>query len=171
ELLLLSCLNPVPTPLPLAGAGVDAKRRGWGQIQLEPQEAKEGMENTMRQTLLTLAREARHRPTLAENDLWERLRDHRCEGLHFRRQEIIGPFRLDFYCRRVKLVVEVDGSIHETESVQRRDIDRQQILEQEFGIYFLRVTNEDVQDHIDAVIAQISKTASLLLPSAATNSK
>ncbi len=113
------------------------------------------MENTNQQMLRTLAREARRSPTSAEKQLWERLRDHRCGGLHFRRQEIIGPFRLDFYCRKVKLAIEVDGSIHETESVQRRDRDRQQILEQEFGIQFLRVTNEEVQQQPDAVIARI----------------
>ncbi len=117
----------------------------------------------MRQMLRTLAREARHTPTPAEKDLWERLRDHRCGGLHFRRQDSVGPFRLDFYCRKVKLAVEVDGSIHQVESVQRRDTDRQQILEQEFGIRFLRVTNEDVRRRIEEVVAQIQTLAAKLV--------
>lgn len=80
--------------------------------------------NAMRLLLRTLARQARHRPTQAENEIWPRLRDHRCHGLHLRRQDAIGPFRLDFYCRGIKLVVEVDGSVHQVESVQRRDTDR-----------------------------------------------
>ena len=122
------------------------------------------MENTNRQMLRTLAREARCAPTPAEKELWERLRDHRCGGLHFRRQEIVGPFRLDFYCRKAKLAVEVDGGIHETESVQRRDRDRQQILEQEFGIRFLRVTNEDVRHRPEEVIAQILALTAHLTP-------
>ncbi len=117
----------------------------------------------MRQMLRTLAREARHTPTPAEKDLWERLRDHRCGGLHFRRQDSVGPFRLDFYCRKVKLAVEVDGSIHQVESVQRRDTDRQQILEQEIGICFLRVTNEDVRHRIEKVVAQIQTLATELI--------
>ena len=121
------------------------------------------MEESMRQTLRTLAREARHLPTPAEKALWQRLRDHRCSGLHFRRQDIVGPFRLDFYCRSLKLAVEVDGSIHEIIAVQRRDCDRQEILEQEFGICFLRVTNEDVRYRIEATIAQISALATHLL--------
>ena len=117
------------------------------------------MEESMRQTLQSLARQARHTPTPAENEIWQRLRDHRCHGLHFRRQDSIGPFRLDFYCRSIKLAVEVDGSVHQIESVQRRDTERQQILEDEFGICFLRTTNEDVRCRIETVITQISTLA------------
>ena len=119
--------------------------------------------NAARLLLRTLARQARYLPTPAEKELWERLRDHRCYGLHFRRQEIIGPFRLDFYCRSIKLAVEVDGSIHGVESVQRRDADRQQILEQEFGICFLRVTNDEVCCHAGSITAQIGTLAAHLL--------
>jgi len=97
-----------------------------------------------RELLKTLAREARREQTPAEKRLWELLRDHHCGRLHFRRQKVMGPFRLDVHCRQVCLAIEVDGSIHEEEGVQQRDADRQQILEQEFGIRFLRVTNEDV---------------------------
>jgi very-short-patch-repair endonuclease len=121
------------------------------------------MEETMRHMLRTLAREARHSLTPAEKDLWERLRDHRCSGLHFRRQEVIGPFRLDFYCHAVKLAVEVDGSIHQVESVQRCDSERQEILEQEFGICFLRVTNEDIRRRLEKVVTQIQMLANELI--------
>ena len=117
---------------------------------------------TTRQLLKVLAREARHTPTLAEKELWERLRDHRCHGLHFRRQDSIGPFRLDFYCRSIKLAVEVDGSIHESAAIQRRDSDRQQILEQEFGVCFLRVSNTDVLQDMGKVIIQICTLAAHL---------
>ncbi len=120
------------------------------------------MEESMQQTLRTLARQARHTPTPAEKELWERLRDHRCHGLHFRRQDGVGPFRLNFYCRPLKLAVEVDGSIHEVGSVQRRDADRQQILEQEFGIRFLRVTNDEVRYQSENVIACIGALAAHL---------
>ena len=133
------------------------------------------MEETMRQTLLALARQARHSPTPAENTLWERLRDHRCGGLHFRRQEIVGPSRLDFSCRRAKLAVEklaveVDGSVHQIESVQRRDTDRQQILEQEFSIHFLRVTNDDVRYRLEQIITDIkTRTAYLIAATSHTS--
>ena len=119
-------------------------------------------DNNTRQMLRTLARQARHTPTPAEKELWERLRDHRCHGLHFRRQDTVGPFRLDFYCRSLKLAVEVDGSVHEVESVQRRDADRQQILEQEFGICFVRLTNNDVRDHLEQIVDKIGAFAAYL---------
>ena len=119
--------------------------------------------NNVRLLLRILARQARHIPTPAENDLWQRLRDHQCCGLHFRRQDPVGPFRLDFYCRSVKLAVEVDGSIHQIESVQRRDTDRQKILEDDFGICFLRVTNNEVRYSLESVIAQISALAAFRL--------
>ncbi len=121
----------------------------------------EGRQRQSREMLQGLAREARRAPTLAERRLWELLRDHRCGGLHFRRQDIIGPFRVDFFCRRLKLVIEVDGSIHEQEDVQRHDAGRQQILEADFGIQFLRVTNEDVLQRPQNVVASIQALTDL----------
>ena len=109
--------------------------------------------------LKALAREARREPTPAEAQLWEMLRDHRCGGLHFRRQKVTNPFRLDFYCCQTQLAIEVDGSIHEEESVHRRDLDRQQALEQELGVRFLRVTNEDVLCHPQQTLARILHAA------------
>lgn len=112
-----------------------------------------------REMLKTLAREARREQTPAEKRLWEILRDHRCGGLHFRRQEVIGPFRLDFYCRKLRLAIEVDGSVHEEESVAWRDVGRQHILEQEFGIRFLRVTNEEVLEGTQQTRERVLSTA------------
>ena len=94
--------------------------------------------------LQALAREARRLPTQAEKALWEMVRDRRCGGLRFRRQVIIGPFRLDFYCPAARLAVEIDGSVHQQPEVRNRDVDRQTIIEQEFGLRFLRLHNEDV---------------------------
>ena len=97
-----------------------------------------------RRMLWALARQARKEPTPAEWRLWEMVRDHRCGGLGFRRQPLVGPFRPDFYCPAKKFAVEVDGGIHQEPEVIRWDQDRQQILEADFKIRFLRVTNEDV---------------------------
>ena len=59
------------------------------------------------------ARTMRHEPTRAERVLWELLKARRCGGYKFRRQHSIGPYIADFYCKAAKLVVELDGSIHE----------------------------------------------------------
>ncbi len=59
------------------------------------------------------ARELRQRATEAEQMLWERVRNRRLGGLKFRRQHPLGPYIVDFYCAEHRLVVEVDGPIHE----------------------------------------------------------
>ncbi len=116
-------------------------------------------QDSNRVDLHALAREARRMPTPAEKVLWEMVRDHRCGGLHFRRQAIIGPFRVDFYCPAARLAVEVDGSVHQEPAVQKRDADRQEILEQQFGLRFLRLSNEDVLQRPQEAIQRILTAA------------
>ena len=65
------------------------------------------------------ARRFRRQMTDSEKLLWSRLRGNRLLGLHFRRQHVIRGFIVDFYCHAAKLVVEIDGRIHE----ERADAD------------------------------------------------
>ena len=58
------------------------------------------------------ARRLRKQMTEAEKRLWERLRGNRVDGVHFRRQQIIDGFIVDFYCHAAGLVIEIDGQIH-----------------------------------------------------------
>ncbi|HEY9766381.1 MAG TPA: DUF559 domain-containing protein, partial [Chroococcales cyanobacterium] len=62
------------------------------------------------------AREFRKEPTPSESLLWEALRKGRLDGRRFRQQQPIGHFIVDFYCPSEKLVVEVDGPIHEQQT-------------------------------------------------------
>jgi very-short-patch-repair endonuclease len=59
------------------------------------------------------AKELRKSMTNAEELLWQRLRNRNWRGLKFRRQCPIGPFIADFYCAQFRLVIEIDGGIHE----------------------------------------------------------
>ena len=59
------------------------------------------------------ARDLRHNATSPEQRLWSVLRGRRLGGLKFRRQEPIDQYIVDFGCRELKLVVELDGSSHE----------------------------------------------------------
>ena len=59
-----------------------------------------------------LARSFRRNPTKAEGVLWQALRRHQVLNLHFRRQQIIDGYVADFYCEKLRLVVEADGKIH-----------------------------------------------------------
>jgi very-short-patch-repair endonuclease len=111
------------------------------------------------------ARELRHDMTSAERVLWEHLRGHRADGLHFRRQHVIRGFIVDFYCHAARLVVEVDGAIHD----QQRDADteRDTILIAN-GYRMLRVTNDEVLAQLDDVLERIHSLCSdaqlLLVP-------
>ena len=63
--------------------------------------------------LYQYGRELRQSATNAEKILWEYLRNRKLEGLKFRRQHPIDKFIADFYCHEKKLVVELDGAVHD----------------------------------------------------------
>ena len=101
---------------------------------------------------LANARELRKNLTLAEAALWKRLRAGRFLGLHFRRQHILGPYIVDFYCASRRLAIELDGDVHvgrETADEKRSDWLRSQ------GVEVLRFWNNDVHQEMDHVLAAI----------------
>ncbi|MCD6069116.1 MAG: type restriction enzyme [Bacteroidetes bacterium] len=89
------------------------------------------------------ARKLRKKSTTAEDLFWKIVRNRKLLNLKIRRQHPIGPFFADFYCHELLLVIEIDGSIHESEEIKKRDKRREQYLLQE-GFRVLRFTNEDV---------------------------
>ncbi|MBI2552776.1 endonuclease domain-containing protein [Candidatus Uhrbacteria bacterium] len=101
----------------------------------------------------------RSRMTRSEKILWYYLRGSNVEGYKFRRQQGIGPHVVDFYCPRVKLVVELDGDSHYQEGAKRRDAQRQKFIEAQ-GIRVLRFTDNDVCENVGEVIAGIIKELS-----------
>ncbi|WP_083811515.1 endonuclease domain-containing protein [Asticcacaulis biprosthecium] len=70
---------------------------------------------------LALAKEMRRELTTPEFLLWDRLKHRDGDGIAFRRQHPKGPYILDFYCHKVKLYVEVDGALHDSDRDERRD--------------------------------------------------
>jgi very-short-patch-repair endonuclease len=100
----------------------------------------------------TRARELRQHMTPAERTLWRHLRAHQLSGLHFRRQEVIHGFIVDFYCAQTRLIIEVDGPIHNPQT--GADQERDAILTAA-GNRILRVTNDDVRYHLPTVLARI----------------
>lgn len=104
---------------------------------------------------ITRARVMRKAPTKAEKLLWDRLRAHRLNGLGFRRQATIGSFVVDFVCNEFKLVVEVDGPVHDEDEQIEFDAERTRIIE-EGGFIVIRVKEHVVRDGIDHVVTWIS---------------
>jgi very-short-patch-repair endonuclease len=108
------------------------------------------------------AKELRKCETGAEKILWARLHKNQIMGLQFRRQHPINRFIADFYCARIKLVIEVDGSIHELPENQDYDIGRSEILN-DFGIKVIRFSNEQIIEDIEEVISNIEKIVKRLM--------
>jgi very-short-patch-repair endonuclease len=100
------------------------------------------------------AREFRREMTPAEKHLWAAIRYDQCDGLRFLRQRPMGAYVLDFYCAEKKLAVEVDGSIHLDPEVAENDRIRQEALESERGVRFLRLTNDEVLESSPAQLRQ-----------------
>jgi len=101
------------------------------------------------------ARALRHSPTHAESLMWEYLRQ-RPFGLKFRRQHPISIYIADFYCHKLKLIIEIDGDVHADPDVAAKDRERQKNLEAE-GISFLRFTNGQVDQQMDEVQNTLEK--------------
>lgn len=104
------------------------------------------------QSLKLLARQMRHKPTPAEDALWQCLRNRRLHGAKFRRQYAIERFIVDFICLEHRLIIEVDGTIHDVQ--QDYDAVRQTFLEAQ-GFRVVRFTNDDVLHSLDAVVKAI----------------
>ncbi len=107
------------------------------------------------------AKALRENMTQSESLLWEVLRNNNL-GVRFKAQHPIDIFIADFYCHKHRLVIEVDGGVHETQ----KDYDDGRTAEMEsYGIRVIRFRNEDVLSNLDGVIEQIKlKIASCSLP-------
>jgi very-short-patch-repair endonuclease len=70
---------------------------------------------------IAFARNLRQRSRSYEQLLWQLLRNRQRCGMKFRRQHPLGVYTADFYCAEAKLVVEVDGSPHQTIEGKRKD--------------------------------------------------
>lgn len=98
------------------------------------------------------ARELRRDMTPAERLLWARLRANRLQGFHFRRQQIIEPYIVDFFCHQAGLIIEVDGDVH----AGQQDYDRLREEQlQAHGLRVLRFTNREVVNQLDEVLHTI----------------
>ena len=101
------------------------------------------------------AKELRQKMTSAEKILWQHLRAKRFHGLKFRRQQIIAGFIVDFYCHSLRLIIEVDGKIHNKQKEQ--DLERESILKAK-GLQVIRFTNQQVIEDVETVLRAIALT-------------
>ena len=100
---------------------------------------------------LQRAKELRQDMTPAEKVLWDELRANKL-GVHFRRQQVIAGFIVDFYCHIAALVIEVDGDIHDLQ--QEEDARREKALS-ELGLRVVRFRNDEVTKNLLVVVEKI----------------
>jgi very-short-patch-repair endonuclease len=92
--------------------------------------------------------------TDAESKLWSRIRRKQIPGIQFYRQKVIGPYIVDFFCHKAKLVIEVDGGQHFEPAGLKMDEHRDEYLKN-LGLNVLRFNNLDVLKNMDGVLRMI----------------
>ncbi len=107
------------------------------------------------------ARVLRLEQTPAEERLWEALRDRRLDGLKIRRQHPVGPYVLDFCVPSIRLAIELDGAVHETQG--EADAAREAWLRVS-GYAILRFPNEAIFADLPAVLDTVRAAAHVRLP-------
>ncbi len=100
------------------------------------------------------AKRLRDNMTAAERVLWEALQKNKASGFRFKPQHPISYFVADFYCHSARLVVELDGSVHDATDQLEYDTNRTYMLE-ELGLRVIRFRNEEVLSDINSVLVRI----------------
>ena len=101
-------------------------------------------------------KELRNNPTKAEVRLWKALRKSQVEQRKFRRQHSIENYIVDFYCPSEKLIIEVDGEVHENFVNKEYDNIRTKRLN-ELGCRVIRFTNQDINKNLELVLEAIKQ--------------
>lgn len=101
---------------------------------------------------LNLAKEMRSNMTVSEKILWEKLRRNQVLNLHFRRQQILDGFIVDFYCSKARLVIEVDGEVHKNQ--EEYDKLREDVLIKR-NLMVVRFSNNSILNDLQDVMQKI----------------
>jgi very-short-patch-repair endonuclease len=96
----------------------------------------------------------RHAPAVTEKHFWNEVRDRKLGGFKFRRQVLIGPYIPDYVCAEKKLIVELDGVLHEDR--KGYDARRDAYLELE-GYRVIRFKNEDLLHDMSGTLEYIRR--------------
>lgn len=105
-----------------------------------------------------LAHALRHRPTPTERHAWTLLRNRRILGLKFRRQYVLHGFNVDFCCLSERIIIELEGDVHDREEQRAYDRARAEFLEAA-GYRVIRVRNREVNaERLETVLRQVLGT-------------
>jgi hydroxymethylglutaryl-CoA lyase len=101
----------------------------------------------------------RANPTPAEDLLWSYLCKNQLNYLRFKRQHPINPYIADFYCHSVKLVIELDGSIHQLPEIIQNDLEKEDFIKTN-GLKIIRFTNQEIFKNINKILNNIKELTS-----------
>ena len=108
-----------------------------------------------RKELKPIREKLRKNLTPAEAFLWNHLKSRKLEGRRFTKQHSIGNYIVDFYCASEKLIIELDGEVHNNETAAQYDLKRTQFLNT-LGYTVLRFENKMVFDVLPSVLQEIT---------------
>jgi 5-methyltetrahydrofolate--homocysteine methyltransferase len=141
----------ISPPTPEGGAPDFVDKYGWETAGSE-----------LYSVLKEKAKEMRNKPTEAEKMLWNVLSNKGIENYKFRRQHIVGEYIVDFICLEKRLIVEVDGAVHNDVSQIEHDKQRTEWLESK-GFKVIRFTNNQVLSDFFNTIEKIRKELNTIL--------
>jgi very-short-patch-repair endonuclease len=101
--------------------------------------------------LKKFSRKLRTNQTPAERKLWKYIRRNQINNLRFTRQKPIGKYIADFYCHKLKLVIEIDGDRHFKNKEPEKDKIRDKFFKNQ-GLKVVRFNNLDVYKNIEGVL-------------------
>ena len=104
--------------------------------------------------LKELAKQLRQNMTFSEVKLWNEIKNGKLMGYDFDRQRPIGNFIVDFYCKDLKVAIEIDGITHDDQDILLKDKIRQVELET-FGVAFLRFDALLVINKVEAAVREL----------------
>ena len=113
--------------------------------------------NTAAKYTFKRAKELRQNSTDAENILWQALRRNNIDSTHFKRQQPIDRYIVDFVCFSHRLIIELDGGQHNELQNIEHDNKRTTYLESQ-GFKIIRIWNNEVLNNLDGVIEYIKSS-------------
>lgn len=155
ELPITEVIIKWPHPEPFS-----ANEKGWSS--LPKNEKWFSLYQWIDKDIEQFTKELRKKQTSAEKVFWELVRNNKL-WLKFRRQHPFGRYIVDFYCHELKLVIEIDWSIHDIEENKRRDKQREEDLKMEW-LHIIRFTNDELFDNPQKILEQIIKYKNKIFP-------
>lgn len=118
------------------------------------------MQRKHNKAIVPIAKTLRKNMTKEERHLWYDFL--RIYPVCFSRQKILGKYIVDFYCAKIKLVIELDGSGHYTDNGKRNDEERSSFLK-EYGLRIIRIPNTEIKNNFRGVCEYIDNVVKQFL--------